>query len=394
MKSKKKILILNGQNTLNYGSFMMLQNFIIYTHKLNPDVNFIVDLKTENDLERLRFELDDIGFKRVKITKKHAGNSIITKILNFFQKVLIRPFKIMLINPSKVVILGGDDLGEYYTKVGVIFDLLVLKLLSSIYGLYLFGQTIGPFTSFRKSLARVCLSRAYIISRDSSSYNHLLDELKLKRISLSSDLAFMDLPKQDGSYVTESKNIILVPSGLVDQYTTDFDKYVQFWVRLIEKLLEKFPNDITLLGHVLGPADVDDRIVIEVLSKHFQGNNRIQVIIDQLSSWEARKVLGNGYFTLTGRMHAAISTFQMGKPAISLAYSLKYDGIISQDMDLPKLVIDARGNEKWKSIDKLLEETIQRVDLLTSDYDGYTKKIKKKVEAFKGNVADAIDKIL
>lgn len=41
-------------------------------------------------------------------------------------------------------------------------------------------------------------------------------------------------------------------------------------------------------------------------------------------------------------MHAAVSTFQMGKPAICLSYSPKYKGVISDGLNLSELVIEAK----------------------------------------------------
>jgi len=94
---------------------------------------------------------------------------------------------------------------------------------------------------------------------------------------------------------------------------------------------------------------------------------------------EARHILGNGLFTITGRMHAAVSTFQMGKPAISLSYSVKYKGVIGEGLGMNDLVIEAKGDDLWKS-GKIADLVLEKVDYVFSNYDSLVSRIKPAVE--------------
>jgi colanic acid/amylovoran biosynthesis protein len=56
---------------------------------------------------------------------------------------------------------------------------------------------------------------------------------------------------------------------------------------------------------------------------------------------ELRFILGKGHLTISSRMHAALSTFQMRKPAIALGYSVKYEGVIGRSVRCPELVVSS-----------------------------------------------------
>jgi len=68
-----------------------------------------------------------------------------------------------------LVILGGDDLSEYYKGWMIWTDLAILKKISKKINIYLIGQTIGPFNSWRKKYAKYCFKNCQIILRDTLS---------------------------------------------------------------------------------------------------------------------------------------------------------------------------------------------------------------------------------
>lgn len=70
--------------------------------------------------------------------------------------------------------------------------------------------------------------------------------------------------------------------------------------------------------------------------------DKIHIIKSHLLPFEARKILGGSKFVITGRMHAAISSFEQGVPVISYAYSRKYHGIIGEYFGMESLIIDIR----------------------------------------------------
>ncbi|NLM03437.1 MAG: hypothetical protein GX214_00225 [Clostridiales bacterium] len=106
----------------------------------------------------------------------------------------------------------------------------------------------------------------------------------------------------------------------------------------------------------------------------------------------ARLVLGNGLFSISGRMHGAVSTFQMEKPSISLSYSVKYKGVIGQGLDCEDLIVEASNDQKWVD-GKVMTETINKIDYLINNYDDIVLKIKDNLGKCKDEVINMIDQI-
>ncbi|OQA31895.1 MAG: colanic acid biosynthesis protein [archaeon ADurb.Bin336] len=389
----KKILILHAYNTYNYGSFMMLINFIEYNYKENKNLKFCVELDSKEDFERLKKEIS----KEIKIyfikKKKFNYKKIKGKINGFLYKQLFSQIEIIKQKYSAVVILGGDDLSEYYAGWQVSFELLKIFFLSKKVPVFLIGQTIGPFNYWRKKIAKLTLSKSHIYLRDSLCKEYLEKEIGLNNLVLSSDLAFLDLPNQK-KYLNFYKNfkikkenyITLVPSGLVKQYTSNENDYINNWIILIKNLIKnpKFKNKkVVLLAHVLKPSSTDDRIIIDKIYSKLENNFKKNIVLvkEELLPSQARSILGNGLFTITGRMHAAISTLQMKKPAISLAYSVKYAGIIGKDLELD-LVIEAKGNTIWKN-KKIVFDIERKVKDLISSKIKLNSKTQSKIKMLK-----------
>jgi colanic acid/amylovoran biosynthesis protein len=104
----------------------------------------------------------------------------------------------------------------------------------------------------------------------------------------------------------------------------------------------------------------------------------------------ARFILGNGYLTITGRMHAAVSTLQMGTPAIALSYSAKYKGVIGMNLDRNDLIIESNDKALWdkKQIARLVRE---KVDYIVQNYEQLCQEISGKVSEQKQLVIKNFD---
>jgi colanic acid/amylovoran biosynthesis protein len=110
-------------------------------------------------------------------------------------------------------------------------------------------------------------------------------------------------------------------------------------------------------------------------------------VTDKILQTRARFVLGNGLFTVTGRMHAAISTFQPGKPAVSLAYSAKYKGVIGQNLGREDLIVDADKPGLWNS-GEMTHLITEKMDYVLANYERLKKEIAKKVAEQKSILDD------
>jgi colanic acid/amylovoran biosynthesis protein len=268
----------------------------------------------------------------------------------------------------------------------------------------LLGQTMGPFTENRGELARESLKNTKIYTRDDKCLEYL-SKLNFINIDPGRDLAFSELPMQSIAKsilkkynIDKGEYITVVPSGLTECYTKNFEKYIEEQVSITKKILSNVKlsdKKIVLLPHVLIPAHVDDRLIIREIINRLDEKSKIRIIAidDAMLPSEAREILGDGIFTITGRMHAAVSTFYMKKPAISLSYSVKYAGVIGDGLDMNELVIESANEKLWISgeISKLVDE---KVNYVFDNYNELVKKIDIKVSETSKIVEEELDDVI
>lgn len=381
----KKLLISRTYNTLNYGSAMMTINLIngIYT-QFEGRIDIYCDCD-DYSLERLKEATGLNKLKNYQIVEK-PFKSKLGKIINVMSG-RDEYFSEIKNNFNYMIVLGGDDLSEVKQRYAMLLGLLYFKL-NKTCKVILAGQSFGPFSGFYKTLAKNLFKKIILITRDDNSYDFSKKVLKLKNVYKSRDLALLPLPRQEyfsnilnSLNIEKEKYIVLVPSGLYKKYTYNLDDYLMVWKRIVEDQAKTTPTyKILLLAHVIGKGSSDAEI-IEHLTSLLPLNikENLITITEPMQPAEARSILGNSRYVITGRMHAAISTLFMGKPAISLAYSEKYFGVISRGLHLGELVIDTRKLQ-WTKSCELPGIVIEKVKFIESNYMDLKTKIKNNVE--------------
>ena len=397
----KKILITHISNTLNYGSAMMAINLIfglrqhfsiedlkIYCECDDYHLNRLKIATGDNSLQSYFRPKEKKGLKLFRGNKYLLGKSKLIKSIN-------SQFKIM-------IVLGGDDLSEIYMR-GAIKKGLIYFHINKKTKVILAGQSLGPFSGKYKYMASFVFKNIMVITRDDNSYNFSVNKLKLKNVIQSRDLALYELPNQnkfskilEKKGLLEKKYIVTVPSGLIKQYTNNEYGYIITWQKIIKNLLTKYPNfNIIILGHVLAPKHADDRVIISKIMDdiYLKKKKNIIVIKEELQPAEARSILGEAKIVITGRMHAAVSTLFMGKPAISLAYSEKYEGVISKGLKLPELVLDCR-NQDWSKDSNLVDKIMKKLEEIEKEYINFTKRIQEQTFKCSLMIENQIDSII
>lgn len=404
-----KIMISHIPNTFNYGSAMMAINLIYYLNKkFNDNVQFFVDTRTKEDIENL---INCTGITNIEVNKILPDKSKLMlqgKDVNLDIDWINAYCDGIISNYDCFVVLGGDDLSEYYSKEYMVNELYKINKISSSIPVFLLGQTIGPFTEWRKDYAARMLQGVNIYTRDSITYNYLIEELKLedKYIKQSADLAFLELPNEKGFdslnllnqfELKENKYITIVPSGLglhKNYYTDNPNSYVYNWLRVIRYIIDKKNLKVVLLPHVLRPERSSDKLAIEEILRKIDKNyfkNIVHVDDDFFLPLKSRILLGNSKLTITGRMHPAISTFELGKPSISISYSVKYKGVLGVGLDCKDLIIEST-NDIWKN-NKVGEIIIEKIEYVMDNYNNITEKINYNVRNRKKEVFNMIDEV-
>lgn len=405
----RNIAVLHAHNTFNNGSFAMLINLLHYMDRSLPDSTDIIawiELDGAENEQRLHTALNNqisgkvqIRYLPFKITSPDNGR-LIKKMIRLFNKLFMHPAYMKKMEISAVIILGGDDISEYYKKWMIISDLIRIRIYSSKFITLLAGQTIGPFKGLRKKLAAWCLARTYIYSRDNITFEYLLNKLKLRNEKLveSVDLAFADLPGQydkvtlDHHELVHNEYICLIPGGFFTLYTMDKEAYIHCWWKLVADYIStRKPGrkKIVFLPHVTRPED--DRKIISELKSHLSGSD-ILFIEEELFPRELRQLIGKSYLTISSRMHASISAFQMGTPSLSIGFSVKYHGVIGQALHCPELIIDS-SKELFEDPDVFAETVLDKIGYIQSNHTMLKERIKGLIPDLKRRAVDQVKSI-
>lgn len=409
-----KIFIKHLPNTLNYGSMMMGENLIYYLSKKlsKRNLEFYTDTDNLFHIERLRkatkfnkIYIDECCKYKILTNKIKYVRVIEDKIKYFFACRKANKFY------DAIIFLGGDDFSEIYYNVPK-DNMAIKSTLSKLKGfnksgkLIMVGQTIGPYTGIRKKWAIDTFKDIKIYTRDDECADYMKEVLGLD-VKKSRDLAYYNLGLQeeftiknnkvlDKYGLIEEKYITIVGTGLNNLYTKNEDNFIKSFVAIIKLIKKRYPDKkLVWLSHVVTRnSKANDNIILDKINKKHGNfiNNNLIVIRDEILPVEARIILGYGKFTLTCRMHGAVSTFQMGKPAICLSYSPKYAGVIGRSLDMRDLIIESVDDKLWKK--NIVSEVEKKLVYIDSNYDNIVKKIEGKVKECSKILDKTIDDII
>ncbi len=279
---------------------------------------------------------------------------------------------------------GGDSFSDIYGFRRFLYVALP-QLLAIFSGkrLILLPQTLGPFKGkLTRAIAGYIFSRAATIySRDYKGLNDLDipmgdggDRAKLR---FCYDVGFVVDPRRPAnldatlSILAESDSPIvgLNVSGLLAMggYTqrnmfglkTDYNKLI---ANLIEFFIQRRGATVLLVPHVFGGEEGDaesDAVACAAVYRSLQPvySDRLRVVEGPYDQNEIKYIIGMCDFFVGSRMHACIAALSQNIPALAIAYSDKFIGVL-QTLDVDSLVADAR---------RLDEDSI--VQIVADSYD-------------------------
>jgi len=135
--------------------------------------------------------------------------------------------------------------------------------------------------------------------------------------------------------------------------------YAELIERLIVFLIETRQADVLLIPHVFGSAQESDVLAIDRIYAKFKDRypdhlNRVAATHDQ---GEIKYIIGTCELFIGSRMHACIAALSQGVPAVGIAYSPKFLGVLAS-IGAGELVADPRT----LSADRILDQ-VDRVFL-------------------------------
>ncbi len=234
---------------------------------------------------------------------------------------------------------AGDSFADIYglkglVKMSLISEMMHLSKVPVVFG----PQTLGPFnTRVGRLIGRHAMHQSrLVISRDSRSTAYA-EGLGCRVDVTATDVVFgLDRPTVD-----KTRDVILNVSGLLwfDDAHGDREAYRAATLKLLQRL-EADGRTVSILGHVHSPGDKDDdwKAAADLALQ-----NDHEVLLPG-TVHEARDFLGSAHVVIGARMHACLNALSMGTPAIPLAYSRKFAGLLGDlgwDWTVPAHAPDA-----------------------------------------------------
>lgn len=377
------IYILNAPNTYNYGSMMMAENFIhYYESQSGIQNNYYVETDDiENTQKRLRTATGLVSIHAVPMGSLYRKGSISKKELLLSLAFKINVLSDLAVKVDMVIVLGGDDYTEDYGWRSLLSQLMRINVIAGRKKVFFIGQTMGPFYSFRRPLARYFLSKAEaVLVRDKITYEYL-QKMRLGNLDEIPDLALMPLARE-GETQSKARYICLFPSELIYHYSKDHSREdcLDFYASICEYLANEYPGyEMVLLPHVLKPEVSDDRVMVRDIFDALSEDAKARTLMpdNEMLPFEVRGYIKSSVFIVSARMHPVISALECNVPAICFSYSRKYWGILGEGYRLEEYILDVRNTD----FGELFLSFKKALGIMQGNYKNISGRIKSKVEA-------------
>ncbi|MDW5265958.1 MULTISPECIES: polysaccharide pyruvyl transferase family protein [Acidobacteriaceae] len=394
-----KVLLLGvGFNTQNMGVGALASGAVrcLRAHGRNPDIS-LLDYGTEDEVRTVDSDGRWLSIPIVTMRfswKLYLGNNIIILLLlslmlrlfpfqRLREAVLARNRSLRRICEADIAasISGGDSFSDIY-GLGRFFYVCLPQILVLLLNkdLVLLPQTVGPFMGrLPRWIARMILGRAQrVYSRDYIGLEQverlLGHNYNIGRHRFCYDLGFVVEPRPPKQLLIAGLNELSARelpivgfniSGLL--WTGGYSHKNMFGLRsnyqqmvhaIIDHLISSKQTCVLLLPHVFGREvhSESDALVCEQifneLGKKYEG--RLGVLQTELDQCEIKSVIGSCEFFIGSRMHACIAALSQQIPAVAVAYSEKFSGVLNT-IGVPSLVADARQMDN-EQILRLIDE--------------------------------------
>lgn len=300
-----------------------------------------------------------------------------------------------------LAIAGGDSFSDIYGLQRLVYVGLP-QILALMLGkpLVLLPQTYGPFKSrTARAVARFILKRACLIySRDQEGLKVVENLLGRRdpRVKFGYDMGFAlaSLPpttevrerlvglRQRGNLVGFNVSGLLCMGGYRRNNTFGLKCDYPSLVRtVLDFLIEKRGCQVLLIPHVFGDREDSEsdvpacRRIFAELSAKYEG--RLHYLEGNFDQHEIKYVIGQCGFILGSRMHACIAALSQCVPAVGLAYSRKFAGVLDSVGGGSRLVDLRQMNEE--QVLSAISEALRDKSLLRHELEERIPMIKESV---------------
>ncbi|HLX43618.1 MAG TPA: polysaccharide pyruvyl transferase family protein [Bryobacteraceae bacterium] len=382
-------------NNENLGVGALAVGIVTCIEEAAPDAEItLLDFAQEPEVFHLKLNGGTKTIRTVNLRMKPsspANNIVFLVALALLMRLLPRRVRESLYAKNRVLdhihnsdvivsIAGGDSFSDIYGMRRLV-DVSLPQMLVLLVGkeLVLLPQTLGPFKSgIAKMAARTIMTRAKLVfSRDKAS----LQEAKAvmgggalpAHMRFCPDLGIMMQPQRpehlniEGVSLGDRTPLVgLNISGLlyIGGYKRDDafgfqDKYIKFSYQVIDWFIQEKNARVLLVPHCLGTGDESDSVACERLYEELKAKypGMLGVVRGRYATAEMKYIIGQCDFFVGSRMHACIAALSQGIPAIAVAYSRKFIGVLDT-LGAGELVVDPQK----LSVDEMLRVIGEKYD--------------------------------
>lgn len=282
---------------------------------------------------------------------------------------------------------GGDSFSDIY-GVRRFFYVALPQVLVLLMGrpLVLLPQSIGPFRNpLCRRLAAWILRRAVVVyARDREGVRYC-DRLTARgrrygRARFCFDLGFVVEPERlpdPARSARKGRNqaegtVGMNVSGLL--YMGGYTRRNMFGLRtdypalmaaIGEGLLAYFGVDLLLVPHVLGASNPESDIrACEAITRHLDYRHRGRVSMPRVPYDQrgAKRIVAACDFFVGSRMHSCIAALSQGIPAVGIAYSDKFAGVMDS-VGMGPWAIDIRTETAERAVQRVYDAFGRRAEL-------------------------------
>lgn len=298
-------------------------------------------------------------------------------------------------------IAGGDSFSDIYGMQRLLYVALP-QILALMLGkpLILLPQTYGPFKNrLSRCIARYILRRAKCVySRDQEGLEVVSDLLggQDAQVRFAYDMGFALEPlppaldvqerlrelKRRGTLVGFNVSGLLYMGGYrrnnMFGLKSDYPSLVR---EILDFLISKQGCEVLLVPHVFGDKEDSEsdvpacrRIMSELREKY---KDRLHYLEGNFDHHEIKYLIGQCDFFLGSRMHACIAALSQCVPAVGLAYSRKFAGVLDS-VGGGARVVDLRESDEQQVL-LAIGKALQDKSLLRRELEERMPKIKESV---------------
>jgi polysaccharide pyruvyl transferase WcaK-like protein len=234
-----------------------------------------------------------------------------------------------------VLSVGGDGYSLDYGLPWLLTDLDDL-IISRKKPIVIWGASVGPFSSnprYERYMIEHLKKIDGIFVRESASMEYLTRKGVVDNVYQVADPAFLLQPIKPGpgklfeEISREGLGINLSP--LMANYVTNgnFKEWVEYAAEIVREVANTFERPLYLIPHVTSRHTNDHEFMRLIMERIGKTRQEIILLPPDLNAAETKWVISQLSVFAGARTHATIAAVSSGVPTLTMAYSIKAEGI-------------------------------------------------------------------